>query len=105
MNGFQLTFYTQQSRTHHHQSIGEWLLAQIQALSIRGATLTTALEGIGHDHRLHSAHFFDLADQPVIVTVVVSETECNQLLLHLRDEHDLHLFYVKTPVEFGAIGA
>jgi len=75
MNGFQLTFYTQQSRTHHHQPIGEWLLAQIQTLNIRGATLSTALEGIGHDHRLHSAHFFDLADQPVIVTVVVSEQE------------------------------
>ena len=105
MQGYQLTFYTQQSRKHHHKPVGEWLLEVVKDMAIRGATLTTAIEGIGRDHHLHSAHFFDLADQPVIVTMVVSEEECEALFRLLKAEKDLYLFYVKIPAEFGAIGA
>jgi PII-like signaling protein len=73
-------------------------------MRIRGATLIAAQEGLGSHHRLHSAHFFDLADQPVEVTMIVSEQECDALLERLRNEPDLHLFYAKSHVEFGTIG-
>ena len=104
MNGFQLTFYTAQSRTIHHKPVGEWLLSIVKSMNIGGATLNTAIAGVGHDNKLHSAHFFDLADQPVEVTVVTSEKGCAKLFERLKTEEDLHLFYVKVPVEFGFIG-
>jgi PII-like signaling protein len=104
MNGFQITFYTEQSRKIHHQPIGEWLLNLVKTQNIGGATLNTAISGVGHDNKLHSARFFDLSDQPVEVTVVTSEAGCNTLFEHLNNEPDLHLFYVKVPVEYGFTG-
>jgi len=104
MNGYQVTFYTSQSRTIHHQPVGEWLLSIIKSMNIGGATLSTAIKGVGRDNKLHSAHFFDLADQPVEVTVVTSEKGCTRLFERIRLEKDLNLFYVKIPVEFGFLG-
>ncbi|MEO6352765.1 MAG: DUF190 domain-containing protein [Burkholderiaceae bacterium] len=104
MNGYQLTFFTQQDRRHGHQPLAEWLMALVQSMQISGATLRTAQEGLGHHHKLHSAHFFELADQPVEVTMVVTEEESARLFERLHAEPGLHLFFAKTAVEFGVIG-
>lgn len=104
MTGYQLTFFTQQDRRHGRQPLAEWLMGLVQSMQIRGATLRTAQEGIGQHHRLHSAHFFELADQPVEVTMIVSQQESEQLLARLHAEPGLHLFYARTLVEFGTIG-
>jgi len=104
MNGFQLTFYIGQSRRIHHQPVGEWLLSIVKSMNIGGATMNTAISGVGHDNRLHSAHFFNLAEQPVEITVVTTEKGCTKLFERLEMEEDLHLFYTKVPVEFGFIG-
>ncbi len=104
MQGYQLVFYTQQNHYHHHQPVGEWLMALVAELQLSGATLSTAQQGIGRSHHRHSAHFFDLVDQPVQVTVVVSTLECQKLLDRLAMEPDLNLFYVKMPVELGCLG-
>ena len=103
MNGFQLTFFTVEGRHHGRQSMGHWLLETARAQGIRGATLSAGIEGIGRNGRLHSAHFFELADQPVEVTLAVTEEESARLFDRLRAE-GVHLFYVKTPVEFGTLG-
>ncbi|MGV8892306.1 MAG: DUF190 domain-containing protein [Burkholderiaceae bacterium] len=104
MTGYQLTFFTQQDRRHGHQPLAEWLMALVQSMQIRGATLRTAQEGIDSHHRLHSAHFFELTDQPVEVTMVVSGDELTRLFERLNAEPELHLFYAKSAVEFGTIG-
>jgi PII-like signaling protein len=104
MNGYQLTFYTEQSRTHHDKPVGDWLLELVKSMKIGGATLSNAVAGVGRDQKLHSAHFFDLADQPVEVTVIATEEGCTQLLEHLNAQENLNLFYVKIPAEFGSIG-
>lgn len=104
MTGYQLTFFTQQDRRHGHQPLAEWLMTLVQSMQIRGATLRTAQEGIDSHHKLHSAHFFELTDQPVEVTMVVSEEESEKLFALLNAEPGLHLFYAKTAVEFGTIG-
>lgn len=103
MRGFLLTFFTQQDRVHHGLPVGEWLLREAQRLDVGGATLTTAAEGFGHHRKIHSARFFDLADQPVEVSLALSEEECSRILNRVREE-GLKLFYVKTPVEFGNTG-
>ena len=103
MNGYQITFFTQQSRKHKGKPIGDWLIELAKELRLHGATLMTAAEGIGRSGRIHSAHFFELADQPLEVVTIVTADESDQLFARLRAEN-VRLFYVKAPIEFGTLG-
>lgn len=103
MDGFHLTFFTEQNRRHAGRPVGDWLVRLAQELGLRGATLVAASEGFGSDRRLHSAHFFELADQPQAVWITASADECERLFARLRAE-GVRLFYVKVPVEFGVLG-
>lgn len=103
MNGYQISFFTQQGRRHHGKPLADWLVHLAKEMGLHGATLIAAAEGFGHRGRIHSAHFFDLADQPLEVLMVVTEDESNRLFDRLQAE-GVHLFYVKTAVEFGTLG-
>jgi uncharacterized protein len=103
MDGYQITFFTHQDRRHKGKPLGDWLVHLAQEMGLRGATLIAGGEGFGHRGRLHSAHFFELADQPVEVMVAVSHDEAARLFERLTTE-GVHLFFVKTPVEFGVLG-
>lgn len=100
MRGYQLTFYTEQNRKHDHQPLGEWLIQQAKKMGLSGATLSNASEGFGQAHKLHTARFFELADQPVEVTMAVTEAEAERVFDLLKTER-VKVFYVKTPIEFG----
>lgn len=103
MNGYQVTFFTQQDRRNHGLPLAEWLLKAARDLGISGGTVLAAAEGLGHDQRLHSAHFFEFADQPLEVTFALSEAEVDALFALLAKEN-IRLFYTKVPVEYGVIG-
>ncbi|HTY49115.1 MAG TPA: DUF190 domain-containing protein [Steroidobacteraceae bacterium] len=103
MDGFQITFFTQQDRRHHGKPIGEWLMEVARELGMHGATLLTAAEGFGRSGRVHSAHFFELTDQPLEFVTIVTADEAERLFERLRSEQ-VSLFYVKTPVQFGTLG-
>jgi len=47
--------------------------------------------------------WFPRADQPVAVIMAVDEDESIRLFARLRAEC-IHLFYGKTPIEFGILG-
>jgi PII-like signaling protein len=102
VKGYQITFYMAHDQRHHGQPLGEWLIGIARELHLRGATLQSATEGFGRSGRIHSAHFVELADQPMELITVVTEEEAEGLLARLRTE-GVKLFYVKTPVEFGAL--
>ena len=103
MQGFQVTFFTGESRHHGHTPMATWLMEVASSLGITGATLAMATEGRGRDGRLHSAHFLDLADQPIDVTLAVTAEQWDLLAAALvREQADV--FYTKTPVEFGVLG-
>lgn len=103
MKGYQVTFFTEQDRRHRREPLGEWLLDLARKLGAAGGTLVGGAEGFGHDGRFHSAHFFELADQPLAVTVAVDEAACQRLMDALAAE-DIDLAYVKVPVEYGRVG-
>jgi PII-like signaling protein len=103
MHGYQLTFFTQQDRKHHGLSLAQWLLEEARNMGISGATLITAAEGFGHDRKIRSTHFFELADQPIEVTMAVSAVDAERLFKRLQEE-EINIFYVKTPIEFGMTG-
>lgn len=103
MNGYQITFFTQQGRRVHGKPVGEWLIQLTRELGLHGATLQSAAEGFGRSGRVHSVHFFELADQPIEVITIVTSEEAERLFARLRSEK-VHLFFVKVAVEFGTIG-
>ncbi|GAC1038808.1 MULTISPECIES: DUF190 domain-containing protein [Pseudomonadaceae] len=103
MNDYLVTFYTEQNRRHEHQQIGDWLLDLAKELHLSGATLSVAAEGFGQDGKRHSAHFFELADQPIQVTMALTQIQHDMLFQRLESE-DLALFYIKTPAEIGTVG-
>jgi uncharacterized protein len=103
MNGYQVTFITVQGHRHGGKPVADWLVQLAVEMGLRGATVIAAAEGFGKQGRLHSAHFFDLADQPIEIVVAVTEEESRRLFERLESE-GMHLFYVKTPVEFGVVG-
>ena len=103
MKGYQVTFFTRQDQRHNKKPMTEWLVGTARELGIRGVTVLAASEGFGHHKRVHSAHFFELADQPLEIVLAMSDAECEQLFAHLNKE-GVHLFYVKSAVEFGTLG-
>jgi PII-like signaling protein len=103
MNGYQITFFTQQDKRHHGKPLADWLVHLAREMGLPGATLIAGSEGFGHHRRIHSAHFFELADQPLEIQMAVSKEDAERLFVRLKAE-GVHLFYVKTPVEFGTLG-
>jgi PII-like signaling protein len=103
MQGFQVTFFTEEGRHHGHKAVDAWLMELARSLGITGVTTLVGAQGIGRDGRLHSAHFIELADRPVEVTMALSPAQCTALFDRLEAEQ-ANLFYVRTPVEFGVVG-
>jgi len=103
MHGHQITFFTQQDRMQGQQPLAQWLVDEARRLGLRGATLNGAIEGLGHDGAIHTINMFDLSDQPVQVTLVVTHEEERRLFAHLL-ERRVSLFYVKVPAQFGTLG-
>lgn len=101
--GSQLTVFTSRSQKVKHHSIIDWLLAQAKDAGIEGATVVSCSEGVGGDGHYHAARFFELADEPVAVTVAADDREIDALLSVL-DKAGVKLFYTRTPVEYGTIG-
>ncbi len=100
MKGFQLEFFMGKKQHHGHQALFSWLIEAARSHGIRGCTVFMGTMGYGRHRHIHSANFFDLADQPVEVTMAVSEEEADRLFALLRQEN-VHMLYVKIPVEFG----
>ncbi|MFK3793998.1 MULTISPECIES: DUF190 domain-containing protein [Pseudomonas] len=103
MQGYLVTFFTQQNRRYHGRMLGDWIIDLAREMGLQGATLSSAVEGFGHSRQLHSAHFFDLADQPLEIRLAISEAQARQLFERLAQE-DFALFYTKVPIEFGHLG-
>jgi uncharacterized protein len=103
MKGYQLEFFMEQNKRYGHQALYEWLLGVARAQGIVGATVFMGSMGVGHHNRLHSAHFFELADQPVLVTMAVKESDAIKLF-EILEKENVDMFYVKMEVEFGSVG-
>lgn len=103
MNGYQLTFYTEQNRHHKHDTITAWLLHEAKQLGIHGATVINCAEGTGHAGAHHAAHILGLADQPVQIIFAVTEGEAERMLDVVKAEN-VHVFFTRSPIEFGLLG-
>ena len=103
MKGFMVVFFTQQNRRHHGKMLGEWIVDLAKEMELRGATLCSGIEGFGHTGKLHSSHFFELADQPMEIRLAITEDEAVRLFKRL-DSEEISVFFTKTSIEMGTLG-
>ncbi len=102
--GYQITFFAEQERRHGHTPLGDWLLEFAREHGAIGGSLVGAAEGFGAEGRMRSTHLFDLAEQPVVVTVSLPEAAADRLLAALGQEA-VSVFYIKLPMEYGRVGS
>ena len=103
MNGKLLRFYVHENRKHRHRLLYEWLLEEAKALGIQGGSAFRAIAGFGRHGVLHEEHFFELAgDLTVAIDFAVSEAQASGLLA-LMERERVDIFYVKIPIELGAV--
>ncbi len=100
MEGYRVTFFTQQNREHQGVSLARWIVEEAKKLGFRGATLFSGKEGFGHDGRFHSDNLFDLEDPPLQVVLILTAQECENLFARIEAE-GVRVFYTKSMVEFG----
>ena len=86
MNGYQITFFTQQDHRHKGKPIGDWLVHLAQELDLRGATLIACGEGFGHPNTR-------LTD----IGLLVHKSQCQRGLRVKTDKH-LPFFRVRQKI-------
>ena len=75
-------------------SLAEWLLQQAKAVGIKGATVAVAQGGYGRNGKYYSAHFFEMGEQPVEVTMAVNPLQAELLFAKINAEQ-LGIFIYK----------
>lgn len=103
MHGSLLELYTTRDQHHQGQELITWLLEEARRFGVPGATMASAGLGFGQGGHLHSAHFFELADEPVYLRFIAEDDLVTRFMAHL-ESLQLHLFYVRIPAQFGRLG-
>jgi len=103
MKGYQISFITEQNQRIEGKPATEWLLHLAKELACTGATTFAGVDGFGSDGRRHSAHFFELVDQPIEIMMAVTEQQATALFEKIKIT-EARLFYIKMPVEYGELG-
>ena len=104
MKGSQFTLYAaNQSHRVNHMTVVDWLLDEAKRAGIVGATVIEIAEGVDAKGKYHAARFFELADQPVAVTLIADDASIDALLARLRDGC-IRLFYTRAPIEYDTLG-
>ena len=67
-------------------SLAEWLLQQARAVGIKGATVAVAQGGYGRNGKYYLAHFFEMGEQPVEVTMAVNPLQAELLFAKINAE-------------------
>jgi PII-like signaling protein len=100
MKGFLITFYTVNNRTVGDTPMVDWLLALVDALDLKGATVNGSLLGRDATPVVHRLTIFDDQDQPVQIRMVLTPEEAERVLNYISDQ-SVNIFYTKAEVEFG----
>jgi uncharacterized protein len=103
MQGSLVRFYVHEDHKYKHRLVWEWLLEEANKLGIRGGSAFKAMAGFGRHHKLHEAHFFDLAGQLAVEVEFIVTDEERAKLLDLLQREKVRLFYAQIPARFGVV--
>ena len=76
-----LKFFVVESQQHAGQPVYQWLLREASRLGLPGGSAFRAIAGFGRHHKLHEAHFYELAGKlPMEVVFVAGQGEAERLI-------------------------
>ena len=101
--GDEVIFMAPQSRRHHGKPVIDAVAACAKKLGITRMTQRMDSEGTGANGRTHSAHFFELADQPVELAFVL-EKALAERLIEAVDEAGIDVFVLRRDVAYAQLG-
>ncbi|MFC3283440.1 DUF190 domain-containing protein [Litchfieldella rifensis] len=101
--GYEVIFMAPQSRRHKGKRATDAVVECARALGIRRMTRRLDVEGAGENGHLHSAHFFELDDQPVELMYVL-EDDLAERLIDAVDQAGIPVFCLRRRVEYGHLG-
>lgn len=84
MRGYLAIFFAQQNRCCQGKMLGEWIVDVAKEMGLRGASLCTAIEGLGTQVNCTHRIFFELADQPTEIRMAITEDESEMLFKRLE---------------------
>ncbi|WP_421654359.1 DUF190 domain-containing protein [Leptothermofonsia sp. ETS-13] len=82
-----LTIYINESDQWHGKPLFTALVEEARKQGLAGATVTRGIEGFGvrQHHRIHTARIMELADLPIIVTLIDREEAIAQFLSSVQE--------------------
>ena len=101
--GWELIFMAPRSRRHAGEPVLDAVVGLAAAQGLTHYTRRTDTEGAGAGGRVHSAHFFDLADEPEELTFVATEPQAAALLAAV-ERAGLQVFALRRLVEYVQLG-
>ncbi|TAN10402.1 MAG: hypothetical protein EPN34_10625 [Burkholderiaceae bacterium] len=103
MKGYELIFMAPRSRRHHGKPVLDAVIDIAKSQGIDRYTRRVNAEGSGTTGHIHSAHFFELADEPEELMLVLDETAADHLIQAVEAE-GIYVFLVRRPVEYHQLG-
>ncbi len=104
MKGFELSFLAPRSRRHHGESVIDAVVRIARAHGVTRHTRRTNTESVGLGGQSHSAHFFELADEPEEVSFILVNGKTDELMQAVNAA-GLCVFCIRREVEFFQFGA
>jgi PII-like signaling protein len=96
-----LKFFVVENQRHDGQPVYQWLLRQASRAGLPGGSAFRAIAGFGRHHKLHEAHFYELAGELPMEVVFVASQEQAADLAALVAEAGLSLFHYMMPARSG----
>lgn len=104
MKGFEITFMAPRSRRRHGEPVLDAVVRIAKAHGVTRYTRRTDTESVGAGGRAHSAHFFELADEPEEVSFILVDGKTDELMRAI-DAEGLSVFCIRRAIEFFQFGA
>lgn len=100
-----LKFFVVESQRHAGQPVYQWLLREASAQGLPGGSAFRAVAGFGRHHRLHEAHFYELAGELPMEVVFIASRDQAQGLIATVAAAGLPLFHYMMAAKAGIAGA
>lgn len=104
MKGDELIFMAPRSRRHGRELVLDAVIRIAREHGVTRHTRRTDTESIGIGGRSHSAHFFELADEPEEVCFILANGKTDELMQAVNAE-GLCVFCIRREIEFFQFGA
>ncbi len=104
MKGFEITFMAPRSRRHHGAPVLDVIVRLAKEHGVARHTRRINSESVGVNGHSHSAHFFELADEPEEVSFILLNGKTEEIMQAVERE-GLFVFCIRRELEFFQYGA